>query len=77
MEKILAFFIPSLFLVFLGGGLLYKPTLNLLESPKSLAFFKLLQFRLLTPLKGGNSCWIKMCYKIPMKLGWVVWRVKS
>lgn len=44
MEKILAFFIPSLFLVFLGGGLLYKPTLNLLESPKSLAFFKLLVF---------------------------------
>lgn len=55
MEKILAFFIPSLFLVFLGG-LLYKPTLNLLESQKSLAFFKLLKFRLLTLLKGGNSC---------------------
>ncbi len=61
MEKILAFFIPSFFIPSLfsslsGGGLLYKPTLNLLESPKSLAFFKLLQFRLLTPLKGGNSC---------------------
>ncbi len=37
MEKILAFFsffIPSLS----GGGVTYKPTLNLLESPKSLAF---------------------------------------
>lgn len=55
MEKILAFFIPSLFSS-LSEGLLYEPTLNLLESPKSLAFFKLLKFRLLTPLKGGNSC---------------------
>ncbi len=55
MEKILAFFIPSLFSSLSGGGG-YKPTLNLLESPKSLAFFKLLKFRLLTPLKGGNSC---------------------
>ncbi|GAA8670718.1 hypothetical protein KYTH93_08860 [Helicobacter pylori] len=60
MEKILAFFIPSFFIPSLfssfseGGG--YKPTLNLLESPKSLAFFKLLKFRLLTLLKGGNSC---------------------
>ncbi len=41
MEKILAFFIPSFFipsffLVFRGG---YKPTLNLLESPKSLALW--------------------------------------
>ncbi|GAA8283544.1 hypothetical protein HpNP120_06350 [Helicobacter pylori] len=45
MEKILAFFIPSfLFLVFFGGGVTYKPTLNLLESPKSLAFFKSLVF---------------------------------
>ncbi len=55
MEKILAFFIPS-FLVsglFWGGGVTYKPTLNLLESPKSLAFFK---SHLLTPLKRGNSC---------------------
>ncbi|WP_324661215.1 hypothetical protein [Helicobacter pylori] len=57
MEKILAFFIPSFFipsffLVFRGGG--YKPTLNLLESPKSPILFKLLQFRLLIPLKGGN-----------------------
>ncbi|BAW39518.1 hypothetical protein HPF18_0794 [Helicobacter pylori] len=48
MEKILAFFIPSFFIpslfssLFLGGG--YKPTLNLLESPKSLAFFKSLVF---------------------------------
>ncbi len=41
MEKILAFFIPSFFISsFSGGGLLIKPTLNLLESPKSLAFFK-------------------------------------
>ncbi|WP_229764375.1 hypothetical protein [Helicobacter pylori] len=60
MEKILAFFIPSFFipsffLVFRGRGG-YKPTLNLLESPKSPILFKLLQFRLLTPLKGGNSC---------------------
>ncbi len=58
MEKILAFFIPSffipsLFLVFRGGG--YKPTLNLLKSPKSPILFKLLQFRLLTLLKGDNS----------------------
>lgn len=45
MEKILAFFSPSLlFLAFLGGGLLIKPTLNLLKSPKSLAFFKSLFF---------------------------------
>ncbi len=50
MEKVLAFFIPSffspslLFLAFLGGGVTYKPTLNLLESPKSLAFFKSLFF---------------------------------
>ncbi len=53
MEKILAFFIPSLFSSLSGGG--YKPTLNLLESPKSPILFKLLQFRLLTPLKGDNS----------------------
>ncbi len=46
MEKILAFFSPSLlFLAFLGGGgVTYKPTLNLLKSPKSLAFFKSLFF---------------------------------
>lgn len=50
MEKILAFFSPSLlFLAFLGG-VTYKPTLNLLKSPKSLAFFKT---HLLTPLKRG------------------------
>ncbi len=44
MEKI--FFIPSFFIssLFRGGGVTYKPTLNLLESPKSLAFFKSLVF---------------------------------
>ncbi|KAF0999505.1 hypothetical protein HP10700_04356 [Helicobacter pylori 10700] len=50
MEKILAFFIPSLFSSLSGGGVAYKPTLNLLKSPKSLAFFK---SHLLTPLKRG------------------------
>ncbi len=57
MEKVLAFFIPSFFIpsffipsFFLGGGVTYKPTLNLLKSPKSLAFFK---SHLLTPLKRG------------------------
>lgn len=51
MEKVLAFFILSFFIsgFFLGGGT-YKPTLNLLESPKFLAFFK---SHLLTPLKRG------------------------
>ncbi len=45
MEKILAFFVPSLFSSLSGGGGLFiKPTLNLLESPKSLAFFKSLVF---------------------------------
>ncbi len=51
MEKVLAFFSPSffspglLFLAFLGGGgITYKPTLNLLKSLKSLAFFKSLFF---------------------------------
>ncbi len=44
MEKILAFFIPSFFIPSLSGGGGYKPTLNLLESPKSLAFFKSLVF---------------------------------
>ncbi len=31
MEKVLAFFIPSFFIpsFFLGGGVTYKPTLNL------------------------------------------------
>lgn len=45
MEKVLSFFIPSVFYfrLFWGGGS-YKPTLNLLESPKSLAFFKSLLF---------------------------------
>ncbi|GAA7302730.1 hypothetical protein TH0573_04470 [Helicobacter pylori] len=43
MEKILAFFIPSFFSS-LSGGITYKPTLNFLESPKSLAFFKSLVF---------------------------------
>lgn len=57
MEKVLAFFIPSFFSPSLsgGGGVTYKPALNLLESPKSPILFKLLQFRLLTPLKGDNS----------------------
>ncbi|MFP6186916.1 hypothetical protein ACLGB5_03590 [Helicobacter pylori] len=52
MEKILAFFSPSFFIssffissffissFFWGGGVTYKPTLNLLKSPKSLAFLK-------------------------------------
>ncbi len=54
MEKILAFFIPSLFSSFSGGGgVTYKLFLDSLKSP---ILFKLLQFRLLTPLKGGNSC---------------------
>lgn len=45
MEKVLAFFIPSFFSFrSFGGGGLYKPTLNLLKSPKSLAFFKSLFF---------------------------------
>ncbi|BAW72026.1 hypothetical protein [Helicobacter pylori] len=42
-----SFFIPSLFSSLfssLSGGGGYKPTLNLLESPKSLAFFKSLVF---------------------------------
>ncbi|GAA8912284.1 hypothetical protein VN0128_08440 [Helicobacter pylori] len=43
MEKILVFFIPSFFSS-LSGGITYKPTLNFLESPKSLAFFKSLVF---------------------------------
>ncbi len=50
MEKILAFFIPSLFSSLFFWGVTYKPTLNLLKSPKSLAFFK---SHLLTPLKRG------------------------
>ncbi|EJB97416.1 hypothetical protein HPHPP1_1016 [Helicobacter pylori Hp P-1] len=46
MEKVLAFFIPGFFSFrsFGGGGVTYKPTLNLLKSPKSLAFFKSLFF---------------------------------
>ncbi|WP_231202417.1 hypothetical protein [Helicobacter pylori] len=60
MEKILAFFIPSLFSSLSGGGgVTYK---LFLDSSKSPILFKLLQFRLLTLLKGDNSCWIKMCY---------------
>ncbi|WP_162967015.1 hypothetical protein [Helicobacter pylori] len=41
MEKVLAFFISSFFIsgFFFGGGVTYKPTLNLLESPKSLALW--------------------------------------
>ncbi len=53
MEKILAFFIPSLFSSLSGGGVTYK---LFLDSSKSPILFKLLQFRLLTPLKGGNLC---------------------
>ncbi len=35
MEKVLAFFISSFFISgFFLGGVTYKPTLNLLESPK-------------------------------------------
>ncbi|MCQ2922158.1 hypothetical protein JT092_06295 [Helicobacter pylori] len=45
MEKVLAFFIPSFFSPSLsGGGVTYKPTLNLLEAPKFLTFFKSLFF---------------------------------
>lgn len=41
MEKVLAFFSPSFFISsFSGVGVTYKPTLNLLKSPKSLAFLK-------------------------------------
>ncbi len=50
MEKVLAFFISGFLVSGLSGGGLYKPTLNLLKSPKSLAFFK---SHLLTPLKRG------------------------
>ncbi len=53
MEKILAFLFLVFFLVFRVGGLLYKP---FLDSSKSPILFKLLQFRLLTLLKGDNSC---------------------
>ncbi|GAA8678254.1 hypothetical protein HpBT339_13050 [Helicobacter pylori] len=35
-----SFFIPSFFSNF-SGGITYKPTLNFLESPKSLAFLNL------------------------------------
>ncbi|RVZ35243.1 hypothetical protein EC546_02020 [Helicobacter pylori] len=60
MEKILAFLsLAFLFPAFFWGGVTYK---LFLDSSKSPILFKLLQFRLLTPLKGGNSCWIKMCY---------------
>ncbi len=58
MEKILAFFIPSFFIPSLfsslsvGGGVTYK---LFLDSSKSPILFKLLQFRLLTLLKGDNS----------------------
>ncbi len=42
MEKVLAFFIPSFFSPSLsGGGVTCKPALNLLESPKFLAFLNL------------------------------------
>ncbi|WP_244749221.1 hypothetical protein [Helicobacter pylori] len=58
MEKILAFFIPSFFIPSLfsslSGGGVYLIKL-FLDSSKSPILFKLLQFRLLTLLKGGNS----------------------
>ncbi len=45
MEKVLVFFISGFLVSGLsGGGVTYKPTLNLLKSPKSLAFFKSLFF---------------------------------
>ncbi|EJB62901.1 hypothetical protein HPHPH42_0899 [Helicobacter pylori Hp H-42] len=44
MEKVLAFFIPGFLVSGLSGGVTYKPTLNLLKSPKSLVFFKTLFF---------------------------------
>ncbi|EKE81236.1 hypothetical protein OUE_0980 [Helicobacter pylori R030b] len=45
MEKVLAFLFPAFLVSGLsGGGGYYKPTLNLLESPKSLALFKSLFF---------------------------------
>ncbi|GAA8379935.1 hypothetical protein HpNP34_02200 [Helicobacter pylori] len=50
MEKILAFFIPSVFIpsFFIsrlsGGGVTYKPILNLLKFSEFLAFFKSLVF---------------------------------
>ncbi len=55
MEKVLAFFIPNFFISgFFSfrsfGGVTYRSTLNLLKSPKSLAFF---ESHLLTPLKRG------------------------
>ncbi|WP_244757101.1 hypothetical protein [Helicobacter pylori] len=59
MEKILAFFIPSFFIPSLfsslsgGGGVIFKLFLVFSKPP---ILFKLLQFRLLTLLKGGNSC---------------------
>ncbi len=52
MEKILAFFIPSLFSSLSVGGVTYK---LFLDSSKSPILFKLLKFRLLTLLKGDNS----------------------
>ncbi len=52
MEKVLAFFIPSLVSSFSGGGVTYN---LFLDSSKSPILFKLLQFRLLTLLKGDNS----------------------
>ncbi len=55
MEKILAFFIPSFFIPSLFSSLSVTYKL-FLDSSKSPILFKLLQFRLLTPLKGGNSC---------------------
>lgn len=59
MEKILAFLSLVFFSSLSWGGVTYK---LFLDSSKSPILFKLLQFRLLTLLKGDNSCWIKMCY---------------
>ncbi|MFP6125834.1 hypothetical protein ACLGA9_04455 [Helicobacter pylori] len=40
MEKVLAFFSPSFFISsFSGGGVTYKPTLNLIRIPKISRFF--------------------------------------
>lgn len=46
MEKILAFFSPSFFISSFsgGGGVTYKPTLNLIRIPKISRFFLNLSF---------------------------------
>ncbi|WP_231221038.1 hypothetical protein [Helicobacter pylori] len=63
MEKILAFFIPSFFISSLSGvGVTYK---LFLDSSKSPILFKLLQFRLLTLLKGDNHVRSRCVIKFP------------